>query len=126
MRRHALSDKQWDRISGFFPKNGNRGNQWKDHRLMIDAMIWILKTGAPWRDLPERFGPWKTAYERFRLYSQEGLWQRVVSELQTEFEAEGNIDWELFCIDGSSIRAHKSAAGAKKSLPSPKSQRIMR
>ena len=79
MKRHALTDIQWDRIKDFFPANGNRGNQWKDHRLMVDGMIWVLKTGVPWRDLPERFGPWKTVYERFRLYSQQGLWQKIIS-----------------------------------------------
>ncbi len=126
MKRHALTDAQWDRIKDIFPRNGNRGNQWKNHRLIVDGMIWVLKTGAPWRDLPERFGPWKTVYERFRLWSQQGLWQKIISELQSDFESEGNIDWELFSIDGSSIRAHKSAAGAKKSLHSRRSRKTMR
>jgi transposase len=126
MKRHALAEKQWNRIKDFFPTNGNRGSQWKDHRLMVDGMIWVLKTGAPWRDLPDRFGPWKTVYERFRLWSQLGLWQKIISELQADFEADGNIEWELFCIDGSSIRAHKSAAGAKKNALFQRSQKTMR
>lgn len=126
MKRHALTDIQWNRIKDFFPVNGKRGNQWKDHRPIVDGMIWVLKTGVPWRDLPERFGPWKTVYERFRLWSQSGLWQKIISELQADFEAEGNIEWELFSIDGSSIRAHKSAAGAKKNLHSQRSRKTTR
>jgi transposase len=126
MKRHALTDEQWDRIKIFLPENGKRGNQWKDHRLIVDGMIWVLKTGVPWRDIPERFGPWKTVYERFRQWSQQGLWQKILSALQADFEAEGQIDWHLFSIDGSSIRAHKSAAGAKKSLRSQRSQKTTR
>jgi transposase len=126
MKRHALTDEQWNRIKEFLPENGKPGTQWKDHRLIVDGMIWVLKTGVPWRDLPERFGPWKTVYERFRLWSQQGLWQRILSALQADFEAEGQIDWELFSIDGSSVRAHKSAAGAKKSRHFPRSQKTTR
>lgn len=114
MRRHALSDVQWHRIEHFFPTNGGRGGQWKNHRLMVDGILWMLKTGAPWRDLPEPFGPWQTVYERFKIWSQKGLWDEVLKELQKEFNIEGRIDWELFCIDGSNIRAHRCAAGAQK------------
>lgn len=81
---------------------------------MIDGILWICATGAPWRDLPERFGPWKTVYERFRLWSQNGLWDRILERLKAKKHASGEIDWELFCIDGSVVRAHKAAAGARK------------
>ena len=118
-KRHALSDQQWDRIKSFFPENGERGNQWKDHRLMVDAILWISKTGAPWRDLPERFGPWETVYDRFRRWTRDGLWDRILKVLQADANREGEIDWELFCIDGSNVRAHKSAAGAQKKSPNP-------
>ena len=84
---------------------------------MLDGIIWILKTGLAWRDLPKQyFGPWKTVYERFRQWSQSGLWEKILLQLQANFEKEGLIDWELFSIDGSSVRAHKAAAGAKKTL----------
>ena len=114
MKRHALSDEQWRRIEDLFPDNGKRGQQWKDHRLMVEGILWILKTGAPWRDPPERFGPWKSAYDRFRRWTRAGLWDRILARMQTEENQEGKIHWELFCIDGSNIRAHRSAAGAKK------------
>lgn len=78
---------------------------------MLDAMLWVLMTGAPWRDLPERFGPWKTAYDRFRRGSAEGLWDRVLVRLQLE---EPTLDLTLVCIDGSNVRAHRHAAGARK------------
>jgi transposase len=110
-RRHALTDEQWARIEDLFPKNGKRGGQWKDHRTMLDAMLWVLKTGAPWRDLPERFGPWKTASERFRRWTRDGLWDKALERLQLE---EPTLDLTLVCIDGSSVRAHRHAAGARK------------
>ncbi len=116
MKRHALSDAQWERIHDLFPENGKRGQQWKDHRLMVDGILWAVKTGAQWRDVPERFGPWKTVYERFCRWTQEGLWDQILKRLQSEADAVDEIDWKLFCIDGSSIRAHRSAAGAKKNL----------
>ena len=78
---------------------------------MLDAMLWVLKTGAPWRDLPERFGPWKTAYNRFRRWTAEGLWDRALARLQL---AEPTLDLTLVCIDGSNVRAHRHAAGARK------------
>jgi len=114
MERHSLTDQQWRRIEHYFPENGKRGEQWKEHRLMVDGILWVLKTGVPWRDLPERFGPWQTVYDRFRLWTQNGIWDRILRELQTVTNIEGEIDWTLFCIDGSNIRAHRCAAGAKK------------
>lgn len=114
MHRHALSDAQWERIKDMLPTNGHRGRQWKDHRRVIDGTLWILNTGAPWRDLPERFGAWKTVYERFRMWCRTGFWDRLLERLLAEANAAGGISWELFFIDGSVVRAHKAAAGAKK------------
>lgn len=114
MKRHALSEAQWERIQDLFPANGNAGQQWKDHRLMVDGILWVVKTGAPWRDLPDRFGPWKTVYERFRLWTQQGLWDKILKRVQADADAADEIDWKLFCIDGSNVRAHRSAAGAQK------------
>ena len=112
--RFSLSDQQWLLIEGFLPSNGNRGNQWKDHRTIINGVLWILGTGAPWRDLPLNYGPWKTVYERFRLWSHSGVWDKILTNLQAIRNRKGKIDWRLFCIDGSVVRAHKAAAGAKK------------
>ena len=114
MKRHALSDEQYARIEDLLPENGNRGGQWKDHRLMLDGILWVLATGAGWRDLPARFGPWQTVFDRFRTWSRNGLWDRILDRFQAQRHADGEIDWELFCVDGSVVRAHKAAAGARK------------
>ena len=114
-KRHAITDAQWDRIKEFFPSNGEHaGHPWKDHRLMLDGILWIKKTGAPWRDLPARFGPWETVYYRFRLWTRSGLFSKIMKVLQEELNLEGKIDWKLFCVDGTNVRAHRSAAGARR------------
>jgi transposase len=112
--RYELSEAQWATIREFLPPNGRRGQQWKDHRLVIDGILWALSDGGRWRNVPGRFGPWKTVYERFRRWSQEGLWDDILDELQVRAAVSGQIDWELFAIDGSIVRAHQSAAGALK------------
>ena len=115
MRRHEVTDEQWALIEDMFPRNGQGpGRPWNDHRTTVNAMFWILSTGAPWRDLPGRFGPWQSAYDRFNTYTKDGTLDRMVARLQMELDQNGEIDWELFCVDGSSVRAHRSAAGAKK------------
>lgn len=112
--RHALSDAQWLRIEAFFPKNGKAGRPWRDHRLVMNGILWILATGAPWRDLPAGFGPWKTVYDRFRRWTRDGFWDKLLDQLNARRHGAGKIDWDLFCIDGSVVRAHKHAAGARK------------
>jgi transposase len=108
MTRHSLTNEQWERIKHFFPAY-RMGRPAKDHRMMVDAIIWILKTGAPWRDLPEEvFGSWKSVYTRFRRWRESGLWERIFTYLTQE------KDEESIMIDSSIIRAHQHAAGAKK------------
>jgi transposase len=80
---------------------------------MINALLWLAKTGAPWRDLPERYGPWRTAATRFYRWTRSGLWQRVLAELQRQGDAAGKLDWSVHMVDGTSVRAHRHAAGAK-------------
>lgn len=81
---------------------------------MLDAALWIMKTGAQWRDLPERFGPWQSAYDRFRRWWLAGTLDRVVVHLQRDLDRDGLIDWSAFCIDSTSVRASRSAARARK------------
>ena len=109
---YRLSDAQWQQIKGFLPANGGRGGQWKDHRLMIDGILWALSDGGRWRNLPAEFGPWQTAYDRFRKWCRSGLWDKILRRLQARKMRSGEIDFALFCIDGSVIRAHQAAAGA--------------
>lgn len=81
---------------------------------MLTGILWILRTGAPWRDLPDRYGSWQTVYSRFRRWQQAGVWERVLSVLQAEAAHDGTLDDALAMIDGSNIRAHQQAAGARK------------
>ncbi len=89
---------------------------------MIDGILWALSDGGRWRNLPDRFGPWQSVYDRFRRWTRKGLWDRILLRLQARKMAGGDIDLELFCIDGSVIRAHQSAAGASKKSPPPGSR----
>jgi transposase len=120
-RRHELSDKQWEKIRDLLPKRTTRrGRMGLDDRLMVNAMIWRAKTGTPWRDLPERYGKWKTVYSRWLRWRDAGVWQRVWEALQAEAQGRGKIVWNMQMIDSTVVRAHQHAAGAKKAQPTPK------
>ena len=110
MRRFELSDEQWFRIEGMLSgKKGDPGQAAASNRLFVDAVLWIARTGAPWRDLPERFGSWNNTFVRFNRWSQKGVWQRV-------FEALQDLDLEWLMVDATIIRAHVHAAGASKKV----------
>ena len=70
MRRYELADEQWELIADLFPPEQGNGRPWRGHRSMVNAMLWILNAGSPWRDLPDRYGPWQTAYNRFNLWTK--------------------------------------------------------
>ena len=80
---------------------------------MIDGILWVLRTGSPWRALPERYGSWKTVSSRFYRWQKAAVWDHVLSELQRQADAEGRLDWSLHFVDSTVIRAHQHAAGAK-------------
>jgi len=120
---YRLSDDQWQQIQDLLPANGRRGGQWKDHRLMIDGILWALSDGGRWRNVPTEFGPWQSVYDRFRSWTRRGLWERILLRLQARKMRAGDIDWELFCIDGTVVRAHQAAAGAPKKTRRPASRR---
>jgi transposase len=114
-RRHELSDAQWERLRPLLPpQRPATGRPAHDHRTIINGILWRLATGVPWRDLPERYGPWQTVYARFRRWQRAGVWDRILAALQAEGDAVGELDWSLHFVDGSTIRAHQHAAGAKK------------
>jgi len=92
---------------------------------MIDGILWALADGGRWRNLPDRFGPWQSVYDRFRSWTRRGLWDKLLRRLQARKMRTGEIDFELFCIDGSVVRAHPAAAGASKKNSRTGSPRTM-
>ncbi len=113
--RGELTDAAWAVIAPLLPQNGKRGKQWTDHRTVINGILWKLRTGAPWRDLPERYGSWQTCYDRLVRFRRDGTWDRLLQHAQTRSDAVGEVVWEV-SIDSTSIRAHQHAAGARKRL----------
>ena len=111
---YRLSDRQYEEIKDLLPANHRRGGQWKDHRTMIDGILWALSDGGRWRNVPKEFGPWQSVYDRFSRWTRRGLWDKILRRLQARKMAGGDIDFSLFCIDGTIIRGHQSAAGAAK------------
>lgn len=115
--RGDLTNEQWERIEALLPKaTTKRGRPAQDHRQLLNGMIWVLRTGAPWRDMPERYGKWTTIYSRFQRWRKTGVWERMFAELQTVLDVESNVDWEVHFIDTTTMRAHQHAAGAKKAV----------
>ena len=117
-RRYELTDEAWERIEPLLPVQ-TRGGRWNDHRITLNGIFWILNSGAQWRDLPERYGKWQSVYDRYRRWTREGLFDRILHRLHLELEADGRIDWSVFDVDGSNIRADRSAAGAGKKGAKP-------
>ncbi len=114
MRDRELTDDQWAALAPHLPpQRGVTGRPAKDHRTVVEAILWRLRTGAPWRDLPERYGPWRTVYDRFVRWQRDGTWDRLLAHVQTKSDAVGEVEWEV-SIDSTSIRAHQHAAGARK------------
>jgi transposase len=128
VRRHELTDEQFAKLAPLLPpERPATGRPNRDHRTVLNAILWRLKTGAPWRDLPERYGPWQTAYSRFRRWQQAGVWARALAALQAEGDAAGDLDWSLHFVDGTTVRAHPHAAGApKKGAPAANPKRKTR
>lgn len=107
-RRHELSDEQWERLEPHLPaRPSDPGRSGEDDRLFFNAVIWIAKTGAPWRDLPERFGNWNSVFKRYNRWCKRNVWQRLLEVLG------GEPDLEYLLLDSTTVRAHQHAAGAK-------------
>jgi transposase len=109
-----LTDAQWARLEPLLPpQKPARGRPAKDHRAVVEAIIFWLRTGVPWRDLPRDHGSWHTVSSRFYRWCQQGIWARVLAGLQAQADTRGELDWLIHFIDSSIIRAHQHAAGAK-------------
>ncbi|MDI1457024.1 IS5 family transposase [Streptomyces sp. ATE26] len=117
MGRGDLTNSEWSRLLPHLPKTGGRGGRWASHRKMINGILFRERTGVPWRDLPTRFGKWKTVYERHRRWSADGTWETILHAVQADADAEGRIDWSMVSVDSTSCRAHQHAAGARRDAP---------
>jgi transposase len=115
VKRYELPDRQWQRLEPLLPpERPHAGRPNHCHRTILNGILWILRTGAPWRDLPERYGPVGTVSSRFCRWRQSGVWRRVLEALQSDADAEGLIAWDLHFVDASVVRAHQHAAGARR------------
>lgn len=108
-KRYEISDEQWEQIKDMIP-TAKTGRPPNDHRLMINAMMWMARSGAGWEDLPERYGSWKTAYSRFRKWRDDGTFEAIFKALNKD------ADMETLSIDSTTVKAHPHSAGAKKGL----------
>ena len=114
MTRHRLTDDEWELICDVFPPPARTGRPPRDRRPIVDAILWILRTGAPWRDLPEEFGPWGTVWDLFDKWNGDGTLDTILSRLRSSRIDAGQVDDELWCIDGTSVRAARCAGGGAK------------
>ncbi|GAB2860049.1 hypothetical protein GCM10022221_69530 [Actinocorallia aurea] len=113
VRRHELTDAARARVEPLLPAQAARGGRWLDHRTVLNGILWKLVTGVPWRDLPERYGNWKTVYERYRRWAGDGTFDRLLEHVPVHDDAIGRLDWSV-SIDSTIVRAHQHAAGARK------------
>ncbi|MFJ4704918.1 IS5 family transposase [Streptomyces anulatus] len=117
MGRGDLTNHEWSLLEPHLPALGGRGGRWNDHRTVLNGILFRVRTGVPWRDLPERYGSWKTVYERHRRWSADGTWDRILQAVQADADLAGRIDWGMVGVDSTSCRAHQRAAGARKTRP---------
>lgn len=114
--RFELTDAEWELLKPLLPADPQRGGRWRDHRTTISGILFRERTGIPWRDLPARFGPWKTVYQRKRRWALDGTWAAVCDALRIDCDADEGDDWTLG-VDSTVVRAHQHAAGARRELP---------
>ncbi|WP_314244892.1 IS5 family transposase [Streptomyces sp. DSM 40907] len=114
VRRHEFSDVEWEVLSRLLPPAGF-GRPRTDDRVVLNGIVWKLRTGSAWRDVSERYGSWQTLYTRFRRWALDGTFGRVLRAIQAEKDAAGDIDWRV-SVDSTIVRAHQHAAGGKRCL----------
>jgi transposase len=109
-----LTDEQWARIEPMLPSSdGQRGRPFRDHRQVVEGIIYRYRTGTPWRDLPECFGPWQTVWKRHRRFSSDGTWDRIHARLLSAADAAGDLDWQV-SVDSTINRAHQHATNTRR------------
>ena len=111
MDRDLLNDEHWQRIAPLLPgKAGDPGRRGADNRLFVEAVLWLVRAGAPWRDLPSRFGKWGTVWKRFRRWAEKGVFERIFAALSKD------PDFEYALIDGTIVKVHRHGTGARGGL----------
>lgn len=117
-RDQVLTDAQWARIEPLLPSSkGKRSRPFRDHRQVLEGIVFRYRVGCPWRDVPDRFGPWKTLWKRHARFSKDGTWDRVLAELLAEADAAGQVDWQL-SIDSTVSRVHQHGANLSRQVAS--------
>jgi transposase len=116
LKRHDLTDEEWARLAPLLPTATGPGRPWADHRTVINGVFHRTRAGDPWRDLPERFGPWKTVYNRHRRWSGDGTWEAILDALRAGCDEQEGKEWTT-AIDSTVVRAHQHAAGARHEPP---------
>lgn len=117
-RDQVLTDAQWTLIEPLLPSSkGKRSRPFRDHRQVLDGIVFRYRTGCPWRDVPERFGPWKTLWKRHARFSKDGTWDRILEQLLAQADAGGLIDWQL-SIDSTVSRVHQHGANLTREVAS--------
>lgn len=121
MNKGELTDAQWARLEPLLPpQKPKTGRINKPHRKVINGILWVLRYGAPWEQMPRRYGKHKTASSRYYRWRKAGIWDRIFADLQVQAEQDGELDWTLHFVDSTVVRAHQHAAGAKKGTQKPK------
>lgn len=121
MNRGDLTNEQWARLAPLLPpQKPHTGRPNLDHRQIINGILWILRTGAPWEDLPTRYGSRGTVSSRYYRWRRAGIWDRIFADLQAQADGDGRLDWNLHFVDSTIVRAHQHAAGAKGGSQRPK------
>jgi len=108
-----LTYRAWAVLAPLLPPGGGRGTPWADHRRVINGILGKLRTGSPWRDLPERYPPWQTCHARLGRGQRDGTGDRLLAHVQTKSDAAGEVEWAV-SVDSTVVRAHQHAAGARK------------
>jgi transposase len=122
IRRHELTDEEWEKLRPFLPAS-RLGRPREDDRRVLNGIVWKIRTGVAWRDVPPRYGSWQSLYTRFRRWAIDGTFTAMLQAVQADADARGDIDW-LVAVDSTIVRAHQHAAGARKGGIVPARRRI--
>ena len=117
-RKRELSDVQWERIAPLMPQVRGRSRPFRDHRQVVEGIVYRYRCGVAWRDLPERFGPWQTVWKRHKRFSTDGTWDKIFTTLLAQADAAGEIDWAV-SIDSTVNRAHQHATTLPRATGGP-------